>query len=161
MWRSSAIKGYLVYPSLLVSLALHYKYLLAHLSPNCTARYSRGAHAGCTFSWAQLGSCPEWTPQCWSHQSASWGVWASLAGAFRLGVSGLVTMLSAQVAKSIGEPEAKLGDTHTDSSFIAKPWSTMPCTITCKMTPSASLRATLMQPSLKTCINLKTVSFLK
>lgn len=57
------------------------------------------------------------------------------------------------------EPEAIQVDTHTDSSFIAKLWSVMPSMMTCKTTPSSFLPAMLMQPSLKTCINLKTVSF--
>lgn len=93
--------------------------------------------------------------------SARWGGWASLVGAFKLGVSGLVRILSAQIAKSVGEPETKQGDTHTDSSFIGKLWSMMPSMITCKKTPSTFLPATLMQPSLRMCINLKTVSFLQ
>lgn len=82
-----------------------------------------------------------------------------MVGAFRLGVLGLLLILSAQVARSVGEPEAKQVDTHIDSSFIAKLWSVMPSMMTCKMTPSSFLPAMLMQPSLKMCINLKTVSF--
>lgn len=82
-----------------------------------------------------------------------------VAGAFRLGIPRLIMILGTQVARSVGEPEAKQVDTHTDSFFIAKLWSVMPSMMTCKMTPSSFLPAMLMQPSLKTCINLKTVSF--
>lgn len=69
--------------------------------------------------------------------------------------------LSAQISKSVGEPEAKQGDAHTNSAFTEKLWSTMPNVMTCRTTPSTFLPATPMQQSLKTCINLKTVSFLR
>lgn len=67
---------------------------------------------------------------------------------------------SAQVAESVGEPKAEQGDTDAYSSFIEKPWSVTPSTMTCRMILSIFLPATPMQPSLKTCISLKTVSFL-
>lgn len=56
---------------------------------------------------------------------------------------------------------AKQGDSDADSSFTEKPWSVTPSTMTCRMTLSVSLPATPMQPSLKMCISLKTVSFLQ
>ena len=67
---------------------------------------------------------------------------------------------SAQVAESVGEPKAEQGDTDAYSSFIEKPWLVTPSTMTCRMILSVFLPATPMQPSLKTCISLKTVSFL-